>query len=441
MSDPVAFLHELEFRDIPEHAIDNAIRGLTDTIGVAIAGSTTRLSKIIHNHAARQFAAGGNGGARLWQDGRKVSATGAALANGMTIDAVDGHDGYKPAKGHVACGLLAGLLAITESENVTDVETFLTALVAGYEVGSRAGVALHGTVSDYHTSGAWIAPTVAGVASRVMGLNFVQLREAIGIAEYHGPRSQMMRTIDHPTMVKDGSGWGAMAGISAAYLAADGFTGAPAVSFEHEDAAPYWADLGKTWLIGQQYIKLYPVCRWAQPPIEAALNLINDHDIDHRQIARVDVITFHEAARLATRHPKTTEEAQYSLPYSVAAAIVHGTVGAEHVADEALNEPVASGIRERIVMGEADEFNAAFPQFRRARVLIELTSGKRYESPPTEAKGDPENPVGNDVICEKFMTLSKPVIGEERSRQLLHRLQNLPGETSISTLLNDLSQA
>ena len=59
-------------------------------------------------------------------------------------------------------------------------------------------------------------------------MNVTQLRHALGIAEFHAPRSQMMRCIDYPTMLKDGSGWGAMAGVSAAYLAADGFTGAPA---------------------------------------------------------------------------------------------------------------------------------------------------------------------------------------------------------------------
>jgi 2-methylcitrate dehydratase PrpD len=80
-------------------------------------------------------------------------------------------------------------------------------------------------------------------------LDRAQTREAIGIAEYHGPRGQMMRLVDQPTMVKDGSGWGTMAGVSAAYLAAEGFTGAPAVTVEGDDAADLWDDLGQTWRI------------------------------------------------------------------------------------------------------------------------------------------------------------------------------------------------
>ena len=79
----------------------------------------------------------------------------------------------------------------------------------------------------------------------------------MGIAEYHGPRSQMMRCMDHPTMVKDGSDWGAMCGVSAARMAKAGFTGAPALTLQTE----HWQHLGADLLILQQYFKPYPVCR------------------------------------------------------------------------------------------------------------------------------------------------------------------------------------
>ena len=70
---------------------------------------------------------------------------------------------------------------------------------------------------------------------------------AAGIGEYHGPRSQMMRCIDFPTMVRDGVGWGAPSGVSAAYLACEGFTGAPALTCDSERAQPHWTDLGNQW--------------------------------------------------------------------------------------------------------------------------------------------------------------------------------------------------
>jgi len=167
-------------------------------------------------------------------DGRTCSASGAALANGMTIDSVDAHDGYRPSKGHAGCGVLPGILALYDQYQSPDspLSDILISTVLGYEIACRAGVALHASVPDYHTSGAWAAVAIAGVGSRIMGLSAQHTREAVGIAEYHGPRSQMMRCIDHPTMLKDGSGWGAMAGVSAVLLAKNGFTGAPAITIE-----------------------------------------------------------------------------------------------------------------------------------------------------------------------------------------------------------------
>src|SRR5699024_11605794 len=110
---------------------------------------------------------------------------------------------------------------------------------------------------------------VAAVAGRHLGLDAARLAHAFGTAEFHGPRSQMMRCIDHPTMVKDGSAWGALAGMSAAFLARDGFTGAPAATVSDPDVADIWADLGRRWYLLEQYFKPCPVCRWAQPAVEA----------------------------------------------------------------------------------------------------------------------------------------------------------------------------
>jgi Uncharacterized protein involved in propionate catabolism len=110
---------------------------------------------------------------------------------------------------------------------------------------ARAGIALHATVTDYHTSGAWNALAVAAIGARLLKLGPDKLREALGIAEYHGPRSQMMRVIDSPTMLHDGSAWGALAGVTAVYLADQGFTGAPAATVEAEEVDAIWRDLGE----------------------------------------------------------------------------------------------------------------------------------------------------------------------------------------------------
>ncbi|MGH2562512.1 MAG: MmgE/PrpD family protein, partial [Thermomicrobiales bacterium] len=239
----IEFIHETRWCDLPDHVRAQARRCLLDTLGAAIGGRRTELSRIVHDFAA---AAYGGGGARLWLDGRAVSPPGAALAHGMTIDSLDIHDGYLPVKGHAGAAVVPAALVTVPVDGSRPVsgQELLTTLVIGYEVALRAGVTLHATACDYHTSGAWNALGCAAMVARSFRLGSDQTRHALGIAEYHGPRSQMMRCIDHPTMLKDGSGWGAMTGVSAAMLAQAGFTGAPAVTVDAPEVAATWADLG-----------------------------------------------------------------------------------------------------------------------------------------------------------------------------------------------------
>ena len=175
--------------------------------GTAIGGRQTELARIIYDFAATAY---GGEGTKLWFDGRDVSLPGAALAHGMMIDSLDMHDSCRPVKGHAGVALVPAVLAtLTQTDGQTiSGQELMTSLVMGYEIAIRAGKSLHATACDYHTSGAWSALGCAAIVARRQGFNEAQTRHALGIAEYHGPRSQMMRCIDHPTMVKDGSGLG-----------------------------------------------------------------------------------------------------------------------------------------------------------------------------------------------------------------------------------------
>jgi 2-methylcitrate dehydratase PrpD len=423
---PIEFIHQLRFEDLPAPVVAHARRCVLDLLGVAAGGSQTQLSSIIRRHAAQHFAHGGPGaGARMLFDGRTVSAAGAALAGGMGIDSLDAHDGHVLTKGHAGVAVLPAVLAFADALHGMDGREFLTQVVIGYEIATRAGIALHATACDYHTSGAWNALACAAIGARNLQLGTQETLEALGIAEYHGPRSQMMRCIDHPTMVKDGSGWGAMAGVSAAYLAADGFTGAPAITTTSDAVASIWTDLGQRWLILDQYFKPHPVCRWAQPAIEAAWSLSQAHQFRAEQIKSIEVWTFHEACRLATRLPATTEQAQYSLPYPVAAILRHGTLGAAEVASDALQDPQTRRLAAGMVLHEEPRYNALFPAERWAHVQVTLQDGTRLASAPAIARGNPENPLSASEIRDKFMALCSPVTGESRARDIAARVEAL----------------
>lgn len=426
------FIHDLRFDDLPWPVVEQGQRCVLDLLGIAAVGAGTRLSQLACGHAARHFGAGTDAGAgaaaRMLFDGRRVSPVGAALAGGMTIDSLDGHDGHVLAKGHVGAAVLPALLALADGGVDIDGPGLLTAVVIGYELGIRVGIALHATAGDYHCSGAWNALASAGVAARLLQLSPGATEEALGIAEYHGARGPMMRCIDHPTMVKDGSGWGAMAGVSAALLAAEGFTGAPSllVHGDQPEVAALWTDLGAArWRIMEGYFKPSPVCRWAQPAVQAGLELRSRHELTAMAIDHVAVATFGHATRLDTRRPTTTEEAQYSLPFPLAAALARGTVGLAELVPGGLADEQVLRLSDGMAITESDEYTARFPGERWAEVTVMLRDGRQIRSGPTTASGGPDNPMTNAELIHKFHTLADNRLGRQRSVAIVRAVRHL----------------
>lgn len=408
------FIHDLTWPAIPADVQHMAARGLLDLVATLTAGGATALSRIAREIAAKAF---GGDEATLLLDGRRVGAAGAALANGMSIDAMDMHDGYRRAKGHAGVVVFPAALAMGE-RCAWSGEDFMAALVCGYEIALRAGVALHQAACDYHTSGAWGAIGAAAVAARALGLDVQKTRHALGIAEYHGPRSPMMRCIDHPTMLKDGSGWGGMCGVLAAYFAAEGFSGAPASTVEGEEVGSIWADLGKAWLMRRLYFKPYACCRWSQPAVEATLQLLAQQQISLDEIALIEVHTFEEATHLNRTRPENTEQAQYSLPYPVAAAAYAGRLDPAQVSPPGIFEEKVLQLAERVETSVDEDLDQRFPEEALARVAIRTKDGRSLTSPVCAARGDPGDPLSDAELDDKFSRLVGARLAEGRASAL-----------------------
>ena len=409
--------------DLPAEAVPPEVAGraallLLDTLGICAASAPMQAGVLGREAALALFGAGDAAqAARLLFDGRRASLAGAVFAAATQTDNLDGHDGFNLTKGHIGVVAAPALCALAEARDLSGPEA-LAALVVGYEVAGRAGIALHATVSDYHSSGAWNALGVAAMAARLRGLSPAQLREALGIAEYHGPRSQMMREIAHPTMLHDGSGWGGLAGMTAALLAERGFTGAPAVTVEAPDVAGIWADLGQDWQVLQQYVKPYPVCRWAHPAIDAARALRLAPAPDPAAIAEVRVQSFAEAATLFAGIPETTSQAQYALAFPLSVMLVHGRIGLEHISGAGLSDAAVVALARRVRVAVSDAHAARFPAERWAEVELELQDGRVLASGPTQGRGGPERPFGADEIVAKFHEFADPVLGAGRAEAL-----------------------
>ena len=437
--DVAAFVRTLSFDVLPAEVVGQGKRCVLDLIGVAAGGSRMPAASIANTYAATQMTSR-DAEARLLFDGRRASRAGAAFAGASTIDALDAHDGHVLTKGHAGVAALPALLAAIDGGAECGGAEFLTCLVLGYEIGTRAGIALHASTADYHCSGAWNALACAAIVGRLLHVDGARLREAIGIAEYIGPCGQILRVCSHPTMLKDGSSWGAHAGVTAALLARDGFTGAPALTVEDDDVRSLWSDLGTRWRIREQYFKAYPVCRWAQPAIEAALGVQREHGFAADEIAHINIDTFSEAVALGSGRvvPETTDDAQYSLPYPVAAALVFGRLGGDEIVQTALADPRVRRLLDVMTLTEDREFSRRFPSARFACVEITLKNGRTFRSQPAEARGDPGNPLSDEELREKYFALASPVLGHVRAERIERVVNALPDNSALSTLLEDL---
>jgi 2-methylcitrate dehydratase PrpD len=234
---------------------------------------------------------------------------------------------------------------------------------------------------------------------------------------------------------------GALVGLSAAVLAANGFAGAPAVTVEAPEVARYWDDLGSFWQVSHQYIKPYPVCRWAHAAIDGTRALCLKHRLAPEQIASVRVNSFHHAAALFAGMPDTTSKAQYSLRFAVATMIIYGRIGVEHISGSGLQDGAVAAMLKRIKVAESARHSARFPLGRWADVQIETVDGRLFDSGDVHARGGPEAPFAPDDIIAKYMEFAGPVLGEERAAMIRDRILGLMSPPSrfsdLAALLYD----
>lgn len=417
------FVSSLSYEDLPQDLIVLLRRSFADTMGVAAIGSTSPLAAIAQRGAKILFGATSDSTSRALMGRNEFSAAGAAMAGAFMVDSVDAHDGTTPNKGHAGSAVFPALLAVADSMRSKGAgisgKDFAVWLASAYEVSYRAGQVQHATCPDYHTSGAWTAVGVAAATAKMLGCTREQVRHAAGIGEYHGPRSQMMRCIDHPTMVRDGVGWGAPSGVVAAYLAKEGFTGAPALTCEGEGARPFWKDLGRNWLtIDHTHYKAYPCCRWAHPSIDAVKDLVATHKLTHEQISSVEIRTFHYATRLAGHEPKTPDEFAYSIAFPVATMLVRGKLGADELSPETLNDPDILRISRATQLIDDAEMTARSVQQRWAGVTLKTHDGGVFKAEPRTARGDRDDPLTDQDIKEKYQMFTDGILNKDKSEEL-----------------------
>lgn len=416
---------------LPEAVVAQGKRCLLDLAGATLAGCRARGAAILTEFVLASMA--GTPEATILRSGRRVPAPSAALANGFMTNALDIDDGYRAIVGHPGAVLFPAVLAVAERQGATGA-ALLEALVVGYEVGIRAGLVMRGHYGLFHCSGSWGAIGAAAACGRLLGLDAGRLAHALGIAEAHAPLLPTFREVAHPAMTKDGVAWGAFAGVTAALLAERGFTALPSVFGDERHDAPV-ATLGERYEILHVYFKPYPCCRWFQPAIHGVTTLVGRHAIRPERIARIEVATFRAALDAQVRAPRSQEEAEYSLPYCVAAMAVHGELGPRQVSEGGWEDPRVLDLAQRIDLALAPDLDARFPAEALARVAIVTHDGARFESEVLPAQGGPEDPLTPTEIRAKFGRLVEGTLAPAAAAALAAAVETIQALPSARTLV------
>ena len=314
--------------DIPPQVKKHTKRCIRDILATAAAATVLPDAARACRFVSEQF---GPGEIPLWFQGNRSSMTGAAFYNSFLVDSLDYHDGFRLCKGHAGATVVPVAISSCSSRSVSGVELLMSVLM-GYETACRAGLAVHAIYKPaYHSSGSWASLGAAVSAAMIYKFSPDQIDKIVGMTEYYSPMSPMIRCTSNPCCLKDGAAAGAWSAAMAVEMYSSGFNGLPSMLTVEQIGRKYISTLTDEWLILKQYFKPYPTCRWTHPALEAAVYLKDLHKFSYEEIDKIEVYTFEEAMSLMHFPPVTSHEAQYSLPWSVAAVLVDGKLGVNQV--------------------------------------------------------------------------------------------------------------
>lgn len=420
----------LSLSDIPEPVRERAKLHVLDALGLGLASNSYDYGK--------SAVAGVSGMARagtcsVLGRSERLDMRDAALVNGILIHGLDFDDTHLASIVHPTCTSLPAALALGEVLDASG-EELLTAVLAGAETAIRIGAAVTGGFHHvgYHATGIVAHFASAVTAGRLLGLDAEQIAAAQGITGSTAAGIQVF--LEEGAWTKRfHPGWGAVAGITAAYLAQQGFKG-PSRPYEgkfglfethlHDgmdgaDVSALTDGLGEDWQFGDTALKPYPVCHFIHGCADAAIEL-------HREIAGAeisDVQAFLPEPTLpvvaeptaAKAHPATDYEAKFSAPFVVAACLLNGRFGLPDLLPGAIADPKVQALSGRVTC-HADP-QTAFPAFFSGGVSVRLRDGRTVTRHVRVNSGAGERAMDADAVTAKFMasaTMSIPASQAER---------------------------
>ncbi|MBM3356774.1 MAG: MmgE/PrpD family protein [Betaproteobacteria bacterium] len=434
------FACETRFEDLPSNIVEHCKLILSDTLPVIAAGMQ---QKEMRSLAARHLPKVAPGRAMVIGTGKRANPLDAALLNAAAGVWLELDEGHFYTNGHPGIHVIPAALAHAQEYGLSG-RDLLLAIVLGYEVCGRVGGAykMRVVVQTHGTFGV-IGSTVA--VGRLSGLSHSEMRQAINIAASTPLGGNRQTMLDGATIRNYYPAHANFTGQMAVRLVQSGFTGpldAPSVTFgkiladdfSTERAA---ADLGRRWLITENYIKLYPSARYVHCAIDAlldALARVPGRKLAPESVERIEVRGYRMLVFCGEKRPKSMFGTQFSTPFSIATILHHARTDLDVFGESAFNNPAVLDLAARVEMIEEPEFNKDFPRRQPAHLKIVLKDGTAYEGKCDVPKGEIGNPHSAQEIERKFYQLATPVWGEALAREIRRSCDALDTLNDVSAL-------
>ena len=407
-SDLSVFAGGLRYEDIPDRVRIRARHLILDAVGIAFASHGFDFARLslsgIEALAGPDLPSSVTGGGTVIGHPHRLPFRDAAMANGLLVHGLDYDDTHVPGIIHATASAFPCALALGErlgASGAAVVAAYVVAVEAGARIGSvpRGGFHRQG----FHPTGLVGAFGCALGAGRLLGLDPRQLVMAQGIAL--STASGSMEFLEDGAWTKRlHPGWAAVAGLTSAYLASEGFV-APGLPYEGrfglyrshlgpgaDDDCDYslaTAGLGETWELDRIAVKPFPACHFLHGCADAAIVIARDHDLDPCEVEEVTALvpqetiaTICEPAANKVR-PTSDYDAKFSVQYAVAASLVRRTFGLAELDADARSDSRILDLARRVRY--RPDPASAFPRAYSGEVVVR-TPGRARALP--SSRGD-----------------------------------------------------
>src|SRR4030042_3191307 len=412
---------DTDYDDIPHHVAGVTKKSLLDAVGVILAAG--KLGEGCKQFVTLAIEQGGKKESTIHGFDAKVPACMAAFANGSRSHARDFEDRHDMALVHPNAAAIPAALAISESLGNVSGKEFITALTLGSDLVARLGLALNENPVEY----GWYMPPIlqafgaATAASKLLKLDVEQIRNGFSLTLCQATCSAELIYSSHSMIRAIRDAFSAKAGLLSALLAQKGIMGFDQ-PFEGRaglfnmyskgkwDPLSLTKELGKIFEGANVSFKPWPSCRGTHAYIDATLQILEKHHLKPVEIKEIRLTVSSVNKMLCEplenkKNPVTAIEAKFSLPFTVATAIVHGKVTLEHFSPRALSDPVVLELARKVLYG-ADEA-CRLRQATQGSLQIETQNGGTDSKSSEFPCGHPDNPMSEEAFLSKFMDCAK----------------------------------